>query len=180
MNTRSKRTFLTTLILGPALLATALVLSSDKPALGATGGGSFAENITGVWLSNPDPAGPWESVGFQILTHFHADGTMFWSHNKEFGGFGFGPNGAVYCIWEQTDTLELTTVELGFLYTVGGQHSATGRVTTVFTFSEDFQTYTAEAFEELFEGGEMPTDPDVEPFTSFSVSYNGERLNMPE
>ena len=108
MNTRSKRTFLTTLLLGPALLAIALVLSTDKPASGAGGGGSsFAENITGVWLSNPDPPGPFFQVGFQILTHFHADGTMFWSHNREYGGVGFGKDGAVYCIWEQTDLLGL-------------------------------------------------------------------------
>ncbi len=106
--------------------------------------------------------------------------TMFWSHNKEFGGIGFGPNGAVYCIWEQTGDFELTTLELGFIYEVGGRHRATGRVTTEFTFSEDFQTYTAEGFEELFRGGEMPTDPDVEPFTSFFFDYDGERLNMPE
>ncbi len=180
MSIQSKRTFLTTLLLGPALLVTTLVLSTDKPAAAQGGGGSFAENVTGVWLSNPAPSQPFNTVGFQTLHHIHADGTMFWSHNREFGGTGFGPNGAVYCIWEQTGDFELTTRELGFIYKLSGQHDTTGRVTTVFTFSDDFQTFTAEGFEEVFEAGEMPTDPDVEPLFSFSFSFDGERLNMPE
>ena len=178
MSTRSKWTFLTTLLLGPALRVTALVLSTDKPAAAQFAGGYFVEDITGVWLSNPFPPQPFRPVGFQVLNQVHADGTFFWSHNQEFGGVGFGPNGAVYCIWEQTGPLELTTRELGFIYKVGGRHDTTGRVTTVFTFSEDFQTFMAEGFEDVFRAGEIPTDPDVEPFRSFS--YDGERLNMPD
>ncbi len=184
MNThaRQSKRMLAALLAGVGLSVLVWVAGpGGKPAFaGQGGGGSFAENITGVWLSNPPPAPPFNPVGFQVLTHFHADGTMFWSHNREFGGTGFGPNGAVYCIWEQTGDLELTTTELGFIYKVSGQHDATGRVTTVFTFSEDFQTYTAEGFEELFRAGEMPTDPEVEPYTSFSFDFDGERLNMPE
>ena len=133
-----------------------------------------------TWLSNPGRGQPYAPVGFQVLTHFHADGTMLWSHNFEYGSVGFGADGAVFCIWEETGEFTMTTRELGFLYTNDGRHDQTGRVTTEFTFSEDFQTYTADGFEEVFEGGEMPTDPDVEPLFSFNFSYSGERLNMPE
>lgn len=182
MNTyarQSKRT-LATLAAGVGLSVLVwLGGPGGTPALAVQGGGgSIGEDIAGVWLSNPGPPAPFDPVGFQILTQFHADGTFYWSHNAEFGGLGFGPNGGVYCIWEQTGPLEVTTTELGFIYKVGGRHDATGRVTSVFTFSPDFQTYTATCFEELFVAGDMPTDSNAVPFTSFSFSYDGERLNM--
>lgn len=132
----------------------------------------FARNMAGTWhRSSPS--------GVQFLQNIHADGTLLWSHNFEYGG-GFGTflDGAVYGTWQQTGRHQMRSVELGFLYDGDGVHELTGRVSITYTFSPDYSSYTAEFWEDVFTPDQDPTDPNEEPEFSFGGTFAAKRVTL--
>jgi hypothetical protein len=136
---------------------------------GHDGNRDFARRVTGTWLGR---------IGdeFQLLRNINEDGTMVWSNNFEYRN----PDGAVFGVWTQTGKREMTSRQLGYLYDSDGVHFATGRVTEVTTFDDDYQTFASEGTEEVFYPDQDPTDPDEEPFFTFTFALSGSRLAPPE
>jgi hypothetical protein len=121
----------------------------------------FARNVTGTW-AEIGGGGGWK-------INIHADGTFIWDGSWFFGsGTGNSIDGQVYGTWMQTGPYEMTSIQLGFLFEGDGTFWGTGRVKEIYTFSPDFQTFTYVGWEDVFSPDQDPTDPDAEPFVSFS------------
>lgn len=101
--------------------------------------------------------------GGQVLMNILGDGTLDWFGSWFFGnGTGSFLGGPVFGSWKRSGRLEITTIELGFLFDGEGVFESVGRVTQKITFSEDFQSFTVEGLEELFLPEQDPTDPSEE------------------
>ncbi len=123
----------------------------------------FARKVTGTWVE-------WWETG-QTHMSISADGTMEWFGSWFFGdGSGNFLDGPVYGTWRQTGPRELTTTEVGLLFNGDGSFYATGRVVEVFTFDEDFQSFSYAGSEDIFLPDQNPTDPDAVPDESFGFA----------
>jgi hypothetical protein len=184
MKTQTPR--ITGIVLAAGLVTASLCWTfalSDRTAFAANASAGaparLGGSIAGTWISNPRPAPVWATAGFQLLMNINEGGTLIWSHNFEYGAFGLRKDSAVYGSWTQTGPLEITSREVGFLYNTAGAHQETGRVTTVYTFSPDFQTFTAQGTEDVFLPHQDLTDPNQVPVRSFGVVFTAKRLNPP-
>lgn len=183
MKTRTSMRTLTAKRLAVGILG-ALVVSLTGPlALGpalADGGGDFAANVNGTWITDPLPKPDWAPYGQQILMTIHADGTLQTSWSFEWGPYGLYGNSLLHGSWIQTGPLEMASRELCFVLTQNGEPDFVARFSNVYTFSTDFQTFTLDFLEEWFLLDQDPTDPDQEPVTTFAFpTFYGKKLDPP-
>lgn len=151
--------------------------AGDSDAQGGTA--AFDRQVTGTWFTTQ----PSDSALFpdsKTVMNINSGGTLGWSISTEEGGLvPLFMSSAVYGTWRQTAPHEMRSVEVGFIYDATGSHAFTGRVAVRYTFAPDFQTFTAQFFEELFEPDQDPTDPDAQPVNSFQGSFTGTRFPPP-
>ena len=164
MEVQFSKAALTAFLVGTGFLAVPAAWSGSAPAPSPTQGqGLFTRQVIGTWMA----VGP----GFGKTISIEADGTLTWFGTWFFGGGSGGNfNAPVYGKWKQTGPQEITTVEAGYLFDATNAWNATGRVVEVFTFSQDFESFTFSGTEDLFAPDQDPTDPDAVPFNSFNFS----------
>lgn len=151
--------------------------SSDARSTAAPPGDVVGGASSSNPISNPVfghlIAGTYAEVGpgYSFTMNIRADGTLEWFASWFFGdGTGAYYNGPVLGSWKRTGPLEITTIELGYLFNGDGSFFATGRVNEVFTFSPNLQVITYSGVEDLFAPDQDPTNPDAEPFDSFGFA----------
>jgi len=148
--------------------------ADTESALSMSGGDERGEVETVRWPANPPfaqkVAGTWLEWfgGGQTMFNIRADGTFDW-----FGSWFMGDgseaysDGPAYGSWKRTGLCEITTIEIGFLFNGDGSFYGTGRVREIFTFDDDFQSFSYVGTEDVFPADQDPADPNAVPSATF-------------